>query len=150
MAGLRVTAENTAAVALAAATAKTVLQLNAPANQRLKLQRVGVFFDGSSTTAVPVLVRLVIATTAGTNTALTLNKLVSTDDETIQSTAGENASAEPTKTTLLDQWLVHPQMGIDITYAFGQERVVAGGGRVALECTAPASVNVRGKIDFEE
>ena len=61
-----------------------------------------------------------------------------------------NASAEPTKTTLLDQWLVHPQMGIDITYAFGQERVVAGGGRVALECTAPASVNVRGKIDFEE
>jgi hypothetical protein len=91
-----------------------------------------------------------IATTAGTNTALTLNKLVSTDDETIQSTAGENASAEPTKTTLLDQWLVHPQMGIDITYAFGQERVVAGGGRVALECTAPASVNVRGKIDFEE
>lgn len=150
MAGLRVTAENTAAVALAAATAKTVLQLNAPANQRLKLQRIGVFFDGSSTTAVPVLVRLVIATTAGTNTALTLNKLVSTDDETIQSTAGENASAEPTKTTLLDQWLVHPQMGIDITYAFGQERVVAGGGRVALECTAPASVNVRGKIDFEE
>lgn len=150
MAGLRVTAENSAAVALSAATAKTILQLNAPANQRLKLQRVGVFFDGASTTAVPVLVRLVIATTAGTNTSLTLNKLVSTDDETIQSTAGENASAEPTKTTLLDQWLVHPQMGIDITYAFGQERVVAGGGRVALECTAPASVNVRGKIDFEE
>ena len=150
MAGLRVTAENSAAVALSAATAKTILQLNAPANQRLKLQRVGVFFDGASTTAVPVLVRLVIATTAGTNTALTLNKLVSTDDETIQSTAGENASAEPTKTTLLDQWLVHPQMGVDITYAFGQERVVAGGGRVALECTAPASVNVRGKIDFEE
>ncbi len=150
MAGLRVTAENSAAVALSAATAKTILQLNAPANQRLKLQRVGVFFDGSSTTAVPVLVRLVIATTAGTNTSLTLNKLVSADSETIQTTAGENATAEPTKTTLLDQWLVHPQMGIDITYAFGQERVVAGGGRVALECTAPASVNVRGKIDFEE
>lgn len=150
MAGLRVTAENSAAVALAAATAKTVLQLNAPAQQRLKLQRVGIFFDGASTTAVPVLCRLLIATTAGTNTALTLNKLVSSDSETIQTTAGENASAEPTKTTLLDQWYIHPQMGIDLTYAFGQEKVIVGGSRVALEITAPAVVNVRAKIDFEE
>lgn len=150
MAGLRCTAENTAAVALAAATAKTVLQLNCPANQRIKIQRVGIFFDGASTTAVPVLCRLVIATTAGTNTALTLNKLVSSDSETIQTTAGENATVEPTKTTLLDQWLIHPQMGVDLTYAFGQEKIVVGGGRVALEITAPAIVNVRAKIDFEE
>lgn len=150
MAGLRVTAENSAAVALSAATVKTVLQLNAPTNQRIKIQRVGVFFDGASTTAVPVLVRLIVATTAGTNTGLTLNKLVSSDSETIQTTAGENASAEPTKTTLLDQWLVHPQMGVDITYAFGQEKIIVGGGRVALDCNAPASVNVRAKIDFEE
>lgn len=150
MAGLRVTAENSAAVALVAATVKTVLQLNAPAQQRLKIQRVGIFFDGASTTAVPVLVRLIIATTAGTNTALTLNKLVSSDSETIQTTAGENASAEPTKTTLLDQWLIHPQQGIDLTYAFGQEKIIVGGGRVALDVTAPANVNCRAKIDFEE
>jgi hypothetical protein len=150
MAGLRLTAENTAAVALSAATAKTIIQLNAAANQRIKIQRVGFFFDGASTTAVPVLVRLVVATTAGTNTGLTLNKLVSSDSETAQTTAGENASAEPTKTTLLDSWLVHPQMGLDLTYAFGQEKVIVGGGRVALEVTAPAVVNVRGKIDFEE
>lgn len=150
MAGLRVTAENSAAVALAAATAKTVLQLNAPANQRLKIQRVGFFFDGASTTAVPVAVRLMVATTAGTNSALTLNKLVSSDSETVQTTAGENATIEPTKTTVLDQWLVHPQMGLDLTYAFGQEKIVVGGGRVALEITAPAVVNVRAKIDFEE
>lgn len=150
MAGLRVTAENSAAVALAAATAKTVLQLNAPTNQRLKLQRVGIFFDGASPTAVPVLVRLMVATTAGTNTALTLNKIISSDSETIQSTAGENATVEPTKTTVLDQWLIHPQMGLDLTYAFGQEKIVVGGGRVALEVTAPAIVNVRTKIDFEE
>ena len=150
MAGLRVTAENTAAVALSAATEKTLIQLNAPTNQRLLVKRVGVFFDGASTTAVPVLVKLIITTTAGTNTALTLSKIVSTDDETIQTTAGENASAEGTNSTLLDQWLVHPQMGIDITYAFGQEKVVAGGGRVAVKCTAPAVVNARCKIDFDE
>lgn len=150
MAGLRLTAENTAAVALSAATEKTTIQLNAPTNQRLKIQRVGIFFDGASTTGVPVLVKLIITTTAGTNTGLTLNKLVSSDSETAQTTAGENASAEGTNSTLLDQWLVHPQMGIDITYAFGQEKVVVGGGRVAIKCTAPAVVNVRTKIDFEE
>lgn len=150
MAGLRVTAENSAAQALSAATAKTILQLNTPANQRIKIQRVGIFFDGASTTAVPVLCRLVIATTAGTASALTLNKLVSSDSETIQTTATENATVEPTKTTLLDQWLIHPQMGIDITYAMGQEKIVVGGGRVALEITAPAVVNVRAKLDFEE
>lgn len=150
MSALRVTAENTAAVALAAATAKTVLQINAPTNQRLKLQRVGIFFDGASPTAVPVLVRLIVATTAGTNTALTLNKIVSSDSETIQSTAGENATVEPTKTTVLDQWLIHPQMGLDLTYAFGQEKIIVGGGRVAVEVTAPAVVNVRAKVDFEE
>jgi hypothetical protein len=150
MAGLRVTAENSAAVALVAATVKTVIQLNPPANQRIKIQRIGMFFDGASTTAIPIVVRLIVATTAGTNTALTLNKIVSSDSETIQTGAGENASAEPTKTTLLDQWLVHPQMGLDLTYAFGQEKIIVGGGRVALDMNAPANVNVRAKIDFEE
>lgn len=150
MAGLRVTAENTAAVALVAATEKTAIQLNAPAQQRLKIQRVGIFFDGASTTAVPVLVKLITVTTAGTNTALTLNKTVSSDSETIQTTAGENASAEGTNSTLLDQWFIHPQMGLDLTYAFGQEKIVVGGGRVAIKCTAPAAVNVRCKVDFEE
>lgn len=150
MAGLRVTAENTAAVALAAATQKTAIQLNAPANQRLKIQRIGIFFDGASPTAVPVLAELLIVTTAGTNTALTLNKIVSSDSETIQTTAGENASAEGTNSTRLDQWLIHPQMGVDISYAFGQEKIVVGGGRIAIKLTAPAVVNVRCKIDFEE
>jgi hypothetical protein len=150
MAGLRVTAENTVNVALVAATAKTVLQLNCPAQQRIKIVRVGFFFDGASTTAVPVDVRLMIATTAGTATALTLNKTVSSDSETIQTTATENTTVEPTKTTVLDQWKVHPQMGLDLTYAFGQEKFVVGGGRVALEMNAPANVNVKAKIDFEE
>lgn len=150
MAGLRVTAENTAAVALVAATEKTSIQLNCAAQQRIKIQRVGMFFDGASTTAVPILCKLIIVTTAGTNTALTLSKTVSSDSETIQTGAGENASAEGTNSTLLDSWLVHPQMGLDLTYAFGQEKIVVGGGRVALKFTAPANVNVRSKIDFEE
>lgn len=151
MAGLRVTAENTANVALSAATAKTVIQLNAPANQRIKVQRVGVFFDGASTTAVPGDVQLVRKTTAGTGTALTLAKQTSADSETIQTGATENHTAEGTNTTdIIDQWKVHPQQGLDLTYAFGQEKMIVGGGRLALVCNFPAAVNVRAKIDFEE
>lgn len=150
MSGLRLVAENTAAVALSAATEKTAIQLNAPAQQRLKISRVGMFFDGASTTAVPVRCKLILVSTAGTNTALTLAKQVSSDGETIQTTAGENASAEGTNGTLLDEWLIHPQMGLDLTYAFGQEKIVRGGERVALKFTAPAVVNVLAKIKFQE
>jgi hypothetical protein len=150
MAGLRFVAPNSANVALAAATAKTVLQINAPTNQRVKVTRIGIFFDGASTTAVPVLIRLMVATTAGTATALTLNKIVSSDSETIQTTATENASAEPTKTTLLDEWLIHPQQGGDFTLAMGQEFWCLGGQRLALEVTAPAVVNTRCKLFCEE
>lgn len=151
MAGLRVTAENTANVALSAATAKTVIQLNAPANQRIKVLRVGVFFDGASTTAVPGDVQLVRKTTAGTGTALTLAKQTSADSETIQTGATENHTVEGTNTTdIIDQWKVHPQQGLDLTYAFGQEKMIVGGGRLALVCNFPAAVNVRAKIDFEE
>lgn len=150
MAGLVCYAENTAAVALVAATEKTAIQLNAPANQRLKILAIGIFFDGASTTAVPVRCKLINTTTAGTNTALTLNKRVSSDTETIQTTAGENASAEGTNGAIVDEFLIHPQQGLDKTYAFGQERIVVGGGRVAVKLTAPANVNCIVHIDLEE
>jgi hypothetical protein len=150
MSALRLVAENTAAVALVAATEKTVVQVNAPAQQRIKISRVGIFFDGASTTAIPVRVKLILVSTAGTNTALTLAKQLSSDSETIQSTAGENATAEGTNSTLLDEWLIHPQMGLDLTYAFGQEKIIVGGGRVAIKVTAPAVVNCIAKIEFEE
>lgn len=150
MAGLRVVAENTAAVALAAATEKTAIQINAPTNQRLKVTRVGMFFDGASTTAVPVRCKLITVSTAGTSTALTLTKQDPGYAETIQTSAGENFTVEGTNANLLDEWLVHPQMGLDLTYAFGQEKIVAGAARVALKFTAPAVVNVLAKLEFEE
>jgi len=150
MAGLAFYAENTAAVALAAATEKTALAVNAPTNQRVKLLALGMFFDGASTTAVPVRVKLIYTSTAGTSTALTLNKKMTSDPETIQSTAGENYTAEGTNGGIIDEWLIHPQMGLDKTYAFGQERLIIGGGRAAIKCTAPAVVNVLAKLDCEE
>lgn len=139
----------TAEIALSAATAKTILQLIAPTNHRVKILGWGVSFDGTSASAEPVVVRLLRQTTAGTVTSLT-PKQTRTAAETIQSTASHTATAEPTAGDVLDIQNVHPQGSHFWPMTPGQEIVVGGGGRIGIECTAPANVNVIGKMFFEE
>lgn len=141
---------NTAEVALSAATAKTVLQVTAPTNQRVKVLRVGIFFDGTSPTAEPVQVRVLRQTTAGTMTSLTPVKTDGSLSETIQSTAQHTASAEPTAGNVLEALEIHPQGGREIIYPFGQEPIIQGGGRLGIELTAPAVVNCRTYMICEE
>ncbi len=148
MAGLDCVAQ-TAEIALTAATAKTVLQLVAPANQRLKIKGWGVFFDGVSASAEPVQCRLLRQTTAGTMTSLTPVKLCA-GSETVQATAQHTATVEPTAGDVLDPVEVHPQAGYEKQIPPDMKMEVPGGGRVGIECTAPAGVNVRAKIFFEE
>ena len=140
----------TAEVALSAATAKTVIQLVAPSNHRLKVLGWGVFFDGVSVTAEPVQVRLLRQTTAGTMSALTPVKQDDSLSESLQATAQHTATAEPTAGDVLDMIECHPQQGYEIAYSMGQEVIVGGGDRIGIECTAPANVNVRAKIRYEE
>lgn len=140
---------NTAEIALTAATAKTVLQVVAAANHKIKILEWGVYFDGTSVTAEPVQIRLLRQTTAGTMTALTPVKR-SSDSETLQTTAQHTATAEPTAGDVLEVKEVHPQSGYEKIFPMGQEIKVPGGGRIGIECTAPAAVNVRAQIVFEE
>lgn len=140
----------TAEIALAAATAKSVLQLKAAVNQRVRVKEWGVFFDGTSTTAEPVQVRVIRQTTAGTFG--TTPTVVTRDghSETPQTVAKANASAEPTPGAELDAIEVHPQSGYEKIFPLGDEIIIPGGGYLAIECTAPAGVNVRAKFAFEE
>ncbi len=140
---------NTAEVALTAATAKTVIQVVAAANHKIKILEWGVYFDGTSVTGEPVQVRLLRQTTAGTMSALTPVKR-STDSETLQTTAQHTATVEPTAGDVLEVKEVHPQTGYEKIFPMGQEIKVAGAGRIGIECTAPAGVNVRAQIVFEE
>lgn len=139
----------TSEIALSAATAKTVLQITAPTNQRVRVKEWGVFFDGVSTTGEPVQVRVLRQTTAGTMSSATP---VARDGhtETVQTTASHTATAEPTAGNVLDVVEVHPQSGYEKIFPLGDEIIVPGGGRLGIECTAPAGVNVRAKIAFEE
>ena len=148
MADLFFTAQ-TAEIALTAATTKTVLQVVAPTNQRLRIKRWKVSFDGISAVAEPVQIELVRQTTAGTMSALTPVK-TGNDPETIQFTAQHTATVEPTTTDILDSVEVHPQSGYEVIYPDGWEKKIGGGGRLAIRCTAPAGVNVRALMDCEE
>lgn len=149
MAALQWNAE-TAEVALTAATARTILQVTAPTNQVVKLLGWGIYFDGTSGTAEPVVVELIQQSTAGTMSSLTPVKIDPGRAETIQSTAQHTATAEPTTTAIVARREVHPQSGYETLFAFGQEHIIPGGGRLGLRCTAPAGVNAVGHFRCEE
>jgi hypothetical protein len=140
----------TAEVALAAATAKTVVQVTAPTNQRVKLKGWSVSFDGTSATAAPVVCRLLRQTTAGTMTSLTPRKGDDDIATAIQSTGQHTATAEPTAGDILDTKEVHPQGGYSEKFGLGDEIIIGGGDRIGIECTAPATVNVVGSLHCEE
>ena len=134
MAGLDVRA-TTPEVALTAATVRTVLQFVAPANHRVRLRKWRVSFDGTTTTAEPVVCRLLRQTTAGTMSAQTLTKSDNSLPETIQSSAQHSATAEPTAGDLLDTVEVHPQSLYEGNFPLGfGEVMIGGGGRIGIEC----------------
>jgi len=137
-------------IALVAATEKTIIQLKAPANQRVKIRGWGIFFDGVSAGAEPVEVELKKQTTDGTMTTHTPVNETPGSAETIQSTAKRNATVEPTSTDMFDALEVHPQTGYEKIYPMGEEPVLAGGERMAITAMAPAVVNCRAKLYFEE
>lgn len=148
MAGILCVAQ-TDEIALAAATAKTLVQIVAPTNQRMIVKSFGIAFDGTSSTAEPVKWRVLRQTTAGTMSSLTPVKL-SAGSETVQSTAQHTATAEPTAGDVLDSGECHPQGFYEKVVPTDQKWEVPGGTRLGIECVAPAVVNARAKIHFEE
>lgn len=148
MARVKFTARTEEAVTLVATTAKTILQLVAPANQRGDLRRMGVTFNGVNPTGTPVLVELMRQTTAGTSSAGT-PKRDNPGAESIQFTSRITFTAEPTAGDVLREFLIHPQGGHIEVFDYG-EIEIAGGERIGIRCTAPEGVNVRGFLSAEE
>jgi hypothetical protein len=140
---------STATVALTAATLKTVVQIVAATNHKVRIVAWKATFDGASPTATPVAYRILRQTTAGTMSALTPVKAGS-DAETILTTAQHTATAEPTASDVLEAGFIHPQVGQADTAPFAFENMIPGGGRVGWEFTAPAGVNVRVTVRCEE
>lgn len=167
MANLKFIAQTTEQ-ALTAATKKTVLQVTAPSNQRVKVLGWGVYFDGINTTILATAadtttkpaVEAVLATgtTGGTfsNTLSTLDGTGSCvisngSNGTIQSIAEAIVTGEPTETGVLDVAEVNPANGgYMVMFEKDVIPVVNGGDFVSINCTAPDGVNVRAKLFCEE
>lgn len=129
---------------------KTLLQITAPTNQRLKIREISVAFKGTSNTAAPVLVEVARQSTAGTMTSLTPQKWNPADDETLQGTAQHTATAEPTETAVIMREEVHPQGAYTWQAPFGGEIIVPGGGRLGIAVTAAADVSSLARLVYEE
>jgi hypothetical protein len=144
-----------AAVALVAATAKTVLFAVAPAQFGMDLKKYRLAFDGVTASAVPVLVELCALSAASNSVAGTGNTTATVNQVygraiTAGFTGGYNASAEPTVLTPIDSFLVTPTGGtvlFDFPLGDTPDNDVSKG--FALRLTAPAPVNARATLWFE-
>lgn len=144
-----------AAVALAAATAKTVLCVIAPAQFGIDLKKVRVAFDGVTASAVPVLCELMTSTLATNSTPGTNNStgtVVQTYGRSI--TAGFTgfyaSTSEPTTLTAFSTFLLTPVGGLLFyDWPLGDTPDTAVSAGIVLRCTAPATVNVRAEFSFE-
>jgi len=126
---------------LAAAATETVVQVVAATNHQVKVMGWGVSFAGVGVTDEPLRAEFCTQTTAGTSSALTLQKWNASDGDTIDATALQDFSAEPAASTVLQAERVHPQAGYEIWFPDGKEPVIAAGTRMGIRVVTPTGVN---------
>lgn len=138
-----------------ASPGKTIAQITNPSTQRFKPIELVVSFDGVTATAIPVMVRLVRETTAGTPNGNTTPTPVQSDPggpaslQTLVVAGAAAWTAEPTVTDVLWQQRIHPQSGQPFQWPLGREDFIAASGRLGLIVWAAASVNVSGHLSWE-
>ena len=132
--------------ALTAATPVTILQLVAPANQRVAVTRLLLGLHSTSNADEPVQVELLRQTSAGTSSAATPVSRDGLGAETIQTTARYACTAEPTAGAVVTRLALHPQAAAVIDL----DHLIPGGGRLGLRLTAAEDQTVDATFEFEE
>jgi len=150
MAGVRITAQTVPVPT--GVTKKTLLQILAPTNQKVKVREISISFTGISNVGVPILVDVEVQTGAGTGgDVLTLKKMNPDDSETVQTTAlSDIDTGDPSSGDNIIGEHVHPQGGYTWQAPFGGEIIVPGGNRLGIAVTAAASVNAKVRMVCEE
>lgn len=146
------------AVALVAATAKTVIAVVAGGANQPSIVEVAVSFDGTAATAIPVLVEWIsgTVTTAGTNTAMTPKQLRGWPGQSSQNSGAINYTAEGTVMEVFKKRLLTPNGGIIIQQQpMGREPtgIVTATTQfklIGVRLTAPATVNTHSDLEYEE
>ena len=151
------------AIALTAATAKTLMYINSAAANQPSWVEFSVSFDGVTASAIPAVVEVVYGTkatnsTPGTaSTSFTPVQVRGWPTQASAQTAANACTSEPTVLVSIKQWLVSPNGGLLLVqFPLGREVTgVASGAAISgiqtgVRVTAPAIVNTRGYIEFEE
>lgn len=155
MAKARYSVSTGAAVALSAATAKTILCVLCPAQFGIDLMGYELAFDGVTASAVPVLVEICYSTAATNSTPGTNNTTATVNQISGRSiatgfTGFYNSTSEPTVLTPIDRFTMTPNGGTVLRDYQGPntpDSAVSNG--FVIRCTAPAVVNVNGTLFFE-
>lgn len=151
------------AVALTAATRKSLFYINAAAANQCSIDEIAVGFDGVTASAVPALVEFVNSTKASNSTPGTGSATftpIQTRGWPAQASAQAAANtitSEPTVYVTNRQFLVSPNGGLLVVqFPLGREwtSVASGtaqsGNQLAVAVTAPAGVNARAFAEYEE
>jgi hypothetical protein len=135
-------------------TAKTVIAITAPSNQRMRIKGIEIFGKGTSGTDTPVKVELLKAAsyTSGTAGSGVTSVLDQDYGETPQATYAYNFSAEPTYTSaiVMRVWEVQPQTGLIVYFPLHDEIKIKGGGVFALRLTSTQSETMAVQAICEE
>jgi len=144
-------ANTSAAVALVAATAKTVIGVFGTSGTTLGLFRFRVSFNSVTATDAPALVEVGITTAAGTvGTAFTPSQLTG-QSLASAAAAGYNYSAEPTYNRLVESLYVPVNNGLyEYTYSLGTEPVCAVSQGFAIRVTAPQAQSCYAQLTYAE
>jgi hypothetical protein len=135
---------------------KTIAQVAAAATDRLEIIEWSCSFNGTSASAVPVLVQLNRQTSAGTTGVSITPGLQDLADATSASTCVTGPLAatwttEPTAGVIIYQDYYTPVgLGPAWQYPLGRGIVIPVSGRLGLVVTAAAAVNCAGHIVFNE
>lgn len=131
---------------------RTMLQLIGATNHRVHIREMLITYAGATSTAVPHRWKILTQTTAGTNSALTLNKTNSGDDESLEVTANYLfTSTDPTDSTVMYEFNVPVyQGGIWVPFDYG-DLVIVNGARLGFKVYTPAaSINFSLTVIGEE
>lgn len=143
------------AVALVAATAKSVLTVIAPASFGVDLTKYRLGFDGVTASAIPVLVEwcdntLASNSTPGTNNTTGTVTQVYGRAITAGFTGFYNSTTEPTVLARYDSYTLTPNGGLVIyDWPLGTSHDTPVSAGISLRLTAPAVVNANGAFWFE-
>jgi hypothetical protein len=151
------TVRSTAAVALAAATAKTALMVLTPSTFGGEVKKFRIGFDGVTATAVPVFWEVVRSTNATNSTPGTANtnenaNITQAYGRTITAgfTAFSASTSEPTVLTVLESNWLTPAGGLLVyDFALGSEYECDVSAGLGIRLTAPAVVNARVSMTVE-